>query len=90
MLKTKLPNQVEIGRNELATFLVCSVRYSLGRMSYIVDTISQLVNKYKKVLTDDEKHVILQSIKDQEYYGMDMDKETWMKLKTILEEYLSA
>lgn len=90
MLKIKLPNQVKIDRNELATFLICSVRYSLVRLSYMAHVITQLVKKYKKDLTEAEKNTILQSIKDQEYYGMEMDREVWTELKQILEENLYA
>lgn len=89
MLTTKLPDAVLLDRNEVEALLLYSVRYSLGRMSYAVSDVANMVKKYKKFLTDNTKSVILESIKDQEHYGMDMDKETWMILKTVLEEDLA-
>lgn len=70
---------VEMDEN-FQEMLVSAVRYALGRMTYIVGLtvdyimpmIQNLKTKYINIMIDD--------IDRQGEYGMDMDKDEWMKL----------
>ena len=70
---------VEMDEN-FQEILVSAVRYALGRMTYIVGLtvdyimpmIPDLETKYINIMIDD--------IDRQREYGMDMDKDEWMKL----------
>ncbi len=76
---------VEMDEN-FQEILVSAVRYALGRMTYIVcltvDYIMPMIRnldlKYINIMIDD--------IDRQREYGMDMDKDEWMKLLGRLRE----
>ncbi|MEK0411951.1 MAG: hypothetical protein RJA03_464 [Pseudomonadota bacterium] len=82
-------NKVVVTMNnmELNDLMVCAFRYALGRRSYITYTISDLLIKHKDKLFAQSKESILKDIKkafDTNDYGMEMDKEVWIKLQQEL------
>lgn len=72
---------------EINDLMVCAFRYALGRRSYITYTISDLLIKHKDKLSAQSRQVILRDIQvafDKNNYGMEMDKEVWLKLQEEL------
>ena len=61
---------------------ISALRYALGRRSYIVsDTIDTL----KKVeLSEQTVGVMIRDIEECEDYGMEMDKQDWLRLLDYL------
>lgn len=72
---------------DISAILVCAVRYSLGRRTYIVDWTCEFIRNNLHLLTDKDKQVIVRDIKEQEKYGYgdECDKSCWMGLLKILE-----
>ena len=73
---------------ELNDLMVCAFRYALGRRTYIAHTISELLIKHKDILSEGAKIGIVRDINralQSNNYGMDMDKECWVKLRNVLD-----
>lgn len=68
--------------------IVSAVRYTLGRMTYIVElTVNYILEEIENdKLSDRCLDVIRQDIKEAKDYGMDCDKEQWLKLLNRIEE----
>jgi len=81
---------IKINKDELYLFLVSAVRYALGCRTYIVSWTCKIVRKYKSYLTDSELQVLIRNIKEQEKwgYGMDCDRQDWIKLVNDLEMFI--
>ena len=86
----------EVRTDHLYSLLVCSVRYSLGRRSYIVGEVCGMVRQYRKHLREGETSVIARDIQEElervarqpgATLGMAMDHQEWEKL---LEELTHA
>ena len=69
---------------ELEQMYLSAIRYALGRKTYIVKTTINFMIKQK--LSTYCKNIMIKDIKRQEDYGMETDKEEWMKLLQHLEE----
>lgn len=69
--------------NELNALLVCSFRYALGRMTYIVSDIVDIIIRHKKDLQPNAKELMIREIKwalDHNQAGMQCDREEWGRL----------
>jgi hypothetical protein len=75
-------------RNELQTLVICSVRYALGRKSYIVEDVCDIV-KYNIIRLDkNTAEVILEDIgrklddakKRGGFVGHEADHNRWVEL----------
>lgn len=70
--------------------VISAVRYALGRMTYMVE----LTVKYVMQEIEDDKlsdhclTIIRNDIKNSKYYGMECDKQQWMKLLKRIEEVI--
>ncbi len=62
--------------------IISAVRYALGRMTYIVSlTVDYVLRDIEnEKLSDRCLNVIMNDIRDCENYGMDCDKQEWLKL----------
>lgn len=79
---------IAVDHNDLWTFLLCTVRYSLGRQSYITGMTADLVRQYRKHLTAEQVAQIAREV-DEELAacerrgttcGHDMDHREWARL----------
>jgi len=62
----------------LQNIYISALRYALGRRSYIVsDTIDTLM---KVELSDQTVGVMIRDIEECEDYGMETDKQDWLRL----------
>ncbi len=79
-----------MNRAHLETLLICSVRYALGRSTYIVDDVCQIVRAHIPELTINAITVIMRDILieiNRKYKGHTCDFESWTKLSNDLENY---
>lgn len=73
---------------DLSAMLVSAVRYALGRRTYIVDWICEVISNNLHLLSEKDKYVMMRDIKEQEKYGLgdNGDKNDWLRLFAILEK----
>jgi hypothetical protein len=91
--KTVLVDEVALPIGDVGHLLVCSVRYALGRLSYITSTIAEMVERRWSILSENDRQVILRDIKEAladtekagRKLGMDMDDRMWRSLLLKLE-----
>lgn len=84
-----------IGNQDLFTLLLCSVRYAMGRQSYIVGEICNLVEHYASALTEDQLELIKNDVSREiknyedrgEILGAMIDHKQWKSLVTFLESF---
>lgn len=70
--------------------VISAERYALGRMTYIVELT---VNYILREIEDDELseqclNIIKNDIEEAKNYGMQCDKEQWLKLLNRIEEVI--
>ena len=75
---------------EYEHIVISAVRYALGRMTYIVElTVNYILQEIEEdKLADSCLNVIRNDIKSSRDYGMDCDKEQWIKLLNRIEEVI--
>lgn len=65
----------EVTQDDLYTLLVSAARYAWPRRTYIVQLTADLIQKYSKNLTNDQRKVLLRDLKEEmarwqdKYYG---------------------
>lgn len=82
--------QINGNLKDISAMLVSSVRYALGRQTYIVDWTCEFISNNLHLILESDKKVMIRDIKEQEKYGygQQIDKECWLKLLSILEKDL--
>lgn len=68
--------------------VISAVRYALGRMTYIVElTVNYVLKDIEENKLSDQCLIIIRNdINSTKDYGMECDKENWMKLLEILKK----
>jgi hypothetical protein len=72
--------------------LFCAFRYALGRRSYIVEAITDILIKRRKRISKIDKEKYVQEIKEAEkrdLLGSEHNKADWMRVKFLFESDLS-
>lgn len=79
---------MSLSHDDTDTLVVCSVRYALGRATYIVYDVCKIVRKTWSSLKQTTKTVVLKDIEDAlkrvpegEFLGHSCDHEQWSELK---------
>lgn len=65
---------------DLACLIICSVRYAMGRMTYVPHEVADIVKKTLPDLRDDTLVILDRDIRrelDRGNYGMDCDLKMW-------------
>lgn len=65
---------------------LCSVKYALGRRTYIVGVVTDFITENIKELTPKTKAVIIRDIEECNDLGDDCDKEDWKELLNKLKK----
>ncbi len=70
--------------------VISAERYALGRKTYIVElTVNYILQEIEEdKLSDSCLNVIRKDIKEAKDYGMECDKEQWLKLLKRIEEVI--
>lgn len=75
--------------NIINTLVVCAFRYALGRSTYVVSEIADIIINYKSLLTIETKDLIRKEIDnalEMDQVRMVMDKIIWENVLTELGE----
>jgi hypothetical protein len=79
---------VQVRQADLVTLVMCTVRYALGRRTYIVDEATDMVRNWKRELGVSNLRLIARDIRGHapRSYGSSFDRAQWMRLLEELEE----
>jgi hypothetical protein len=82
---------ITIDKRELETFLFCTIRYALGRPSYITLRATLLIRKYHRYCYPDVTKCLIDDIErtKPEERGMEMDQKLWAELLEELKKSLT-
>lgn len=72
---------------DLGTLCICSLRYCIGKQSYIPDTVQRICLQYLEKLSGDDIDIMLHDcmMVDRYYlYGDGLNKKGWTKLRNAL------
>lgn len=81
---------LEITR-DLKDIVCCSLRYALGRRTYITSLVADYIMEHKELIDNRVKTIMLKDLDDyfenrNDYYKDDeCDYQSWLKLKKWLE-----
>ncbi len=87
-----------ISIEDLDTMLFSSIRYAMGRMTYVVSDTAEIVRAYWKYLSKPRREQIITELRNEleraarenRLIGMEMDHEVWQKLyDDLLKEFLA-
>ena len=75
-------------QEDFGAMIISSVRYALGRRTYIVAWTCGFIINNKHLLTEEDRNVIIKDIRSQEKfgYGDECDKQEWLRLLEVLEK----
>lgn len=82
---------IEVHQSDLYTLLVGSVRYALGRRSYVVGLTAEIVRRHWRDLSTTEREVIMRDLRaevaaaDRRGYESALECRTWTDLVRDLE-----
>lgn len=65
---------------DISMILVSAERYALGRRTYVVQWVCEIINKNMHLLSEKDKKVMIRDIEQAYSYGDECDKQEWMKL----------
>lgn len=79
---------------DLLTLLLSTLRYSLGRMTYVVDDCDRCIRLYGSVLTSEGKRLLVEELRDtldaydagKRGLGQDIDVHTWRSLYAWMQQ----
>lgn len=83
MNRNRKPN-INPTDNHFQAILICAVRYSIGRRTYMPDLVTRYIKPLLPFLSDNTLAVMRRDVEEPETsafgsYGDDCDKQTWMR-----------
>lgn len=73
---------------DMSAMLVSAERYALGRQTYIVQWICEIITQNLNLITKKDKQVMIRDIENPISYGDECDKICWIKLLEVLKKNL--
>lgn len=77
---------MSISDHDFSTMAICSVRYCLGRHTYMPETVADIIIKHKECVDLRDRRIVIKDI--EEYRGRvgfsEVDEPTWKKLQEEL------
>lgn len=93
--KTPPKPGISVDNDDLWTMLISTIRYSMGRMTYMPGYCVDLYQSYKSALTVNQIYQIrdevfreTRDVEDGRLLGMECDHKTWMAFIALLEKDL--
>ena len=71
---------------DMSMILVTAERYALGRRTYVVDWICEVIKNNIDLLTEKDIQVMIRDIEEAYSYGDECDEAEWKALLNILKE----
>lgn len=92
-IATVADGYVVVSGEDMWTFLLCSIRYAMGRRSYITGLIADLYRTYREALTPEQRRQIAREVRRetemQEQVGRTLgdkcDHAAWVDLVVEIE-----
>lgn len=84
--------ELKLNRMDFRLLILSAFRYALGRMTYIVPVVANVIRESKDKLDNQAIDLMIQEIEDAEKrdgLGMECDIDVWLKLKKELEDFRS-
>ena len=74
--------------SDISAMLLGSVRYALGRRTYMVKWTCEFIRNNTQLLLEKDKKVIIRDIEEQKNYGYGdkCDEEDWLALLEVLQK----
>ena len=63
-----MKDTVQVHRHDLGTLLICAMRYSIGRNTYMPSLICSIIKHYGSDLNDADKETVSKNIMDELKY----------------------
>lgn len=85
--------ELKLSRVDFRLLILSAFRYALGRMTYIVPVVANVIRESKDELDNQATDMIIQEIEEAEKrdgLGMECDIEVWLRLKKELEDFRSS
>lgn len=79
--------RVKLSYADTNDLILCAFRYAMGRRTYIVSTIADIIIKHKDCITGNFKALIKKEIQhalDNDEAGMHCDREDWTRVLLVL------
>ena len=84
--------RTNLSTNDAWTFLICTIRYSMGRMTAMPSECIDLYQRYGHLLSNQQKKQIANEIRNEldrceevgKFLGMQCDHNTWKQLDSII------
>lgn len=73
---------------DMSAMLVSAEKYALGRQTYIVQWICEIITQNLNLITKKDKQVMIRDIENPISYGDECDKICWIKLLDVLKKNL--
>lgn len=93
IIKIEDKPELKLNRMDFRLLILSAFRYALGRMTYIVPVVANVIGVSKDRLDSQAIDLIIQEIEDAEKrdgLGMECDIEVWLRLKKELEDFRSS
>lgn len=92
IIKIEDKPELKLSRVDFRLLILSAFRYALGRMTYIVPVVANVIGESKDELDNQTIDLIIQEIEDAEKensLGMECDIDVWIGLKKKLEDFRS-
>ena len=92
-IKVENKPELKLSRTDFRLLILSAFRYALGRMTYIVPVVANVIRESKDKLDSQAIDLIIQEIEDAEKrdgLGMECDIDVWLRLKKELEDFRSS
>ena len=93
IIKIEDKPELKLDRMDFRLLILSAFRYALGRMTYIVPVVANVIRKSKDRLDNQAIDLIIREIEEAEKrngLGMECDIEVWLRLKKELEDFRSS
>ena len=85
--------KIDITKNDFGLMCICSVRYALGRRTYMPSEVIRLVIKYLDNIDENTLYCIERDVRqyglfDKSAYGDECDQRDWLAFQAELKDYL--
>lgn len=79
---------IDINEDDFDTLCICSIRYCMGRQTYLPTAVRKICNAYMSSFTDRTLRVMLKDCEEQEsinnYGDEKIDKPGWVRWRDAL------
>lgn len=93
IIKIEDKPELKLNRMDFRLLILSAFRYALGRMTYIVPVVANVIGESKDRLDSQAIDLIIKEIEEAEKrdgLGMECDIEVWLRLKKELEDFRSS